>query len=82
LDREGFIAIISPVRDLIFIEKIAASYISFVGAGLAPALYEYISYYCSSGLGQAQPLLFFILVRLSFLFHLLIDVKCYIVLKS
>jgi len=38
LDREGFKAIISPVRDLIFIEKIAACYISSVGAGLAPAL--------------------------------------------
>jgi len=75
LDREGFIAIIGPVRDLIFIEKIAACYISSVGAGLAPALYEYISYYGSGGQWQAQPLLFlfFIVVSLSCLFHLLID---------
>ena len=36
-ERGGFIAIISPVRDLIFTEKIAAFYISSVGAGLAPA---------------------------------------------
>ena len=87
MDREGFIAIISSVRDLIFTEKIAACYISSVGAGLAPALYEYISYYGSNGagadsdglgrtamgLGQAQPLLFlfFIIVYISCLFHLL-----------
>ena len=51
MDREGFIAIISSVRDLIFTEKIAACYISSVGAGLAPALYEYISYYGSNGAG-------------------------------
>ena len=34
LEREGFIAIISSVRDLIFIEKIVTCYISFVEAGL------------------------------------------------
>jgi len=50
LDREGFIAIISPVRDLIFIEKIATCYKSSVGAGLAPALWA-----CPSPLGLPQP---------------------------
>jgi len=86
LDREGFIAIISPVRDLIFTEKIATCYISSVGAGLAPArrcpLLLAPARRCHSrkyirrGLGQAQPLLFlfFILVKLLCLFYLLIDV--------
>ena len=54
MDREGFIVIISPVRDLIFIEKIAACYISSVGAGLAPAPL----WACPSpSLGLPQPLL-------------------------
>ena len=64
MEREGFIAIISPVRDLIFTEKIEACYISSVGAGLAPALYDYVSYYGSGGLGQAQPLLFLFFISI------------------
>ena len=73
-----------------FIEKIEACYISSVGAGLAPALYEYISYYCCGGLGQAQPLLFLFFIfignvtidrsyyaqPLLFLFFILVSLSC------